>query len=179
VIDFDETPVIETARLLLRGWRDADVEAYVALCADPEVMRYIGDGTPQTREQAAAAMQSFRNGWVALGWDLFCVARRDDDVCIGFAGLHVPDFLPEILPAVEVGWRLARSEWGRGYATEAGAAAMRFGFDTVGLDRLVSVAHADNTASTNIMRKLGMTFERATVHPRHEVPLVVYDRTAT
>jgi RimJ/RimL family protein N-acetyltransferase len=170
-----DVPRIETERLVLRAWDDGDLDAYAALCADAEVMRYIGVGRPQTREQAAAAMASFRSGWSVRGYDLWCVTRRDDDTCIGFVGLHVPDFLPEIMPAVEIGWRLARSEWGRGYATEAAVAARDFAFGVAGLDRLVSIAHADNRASTRVMGKLGMTPERATVHPKHGVPVVVYE----
>jgi RimJ/RimL family protein N-acetyltransferase len=168
-------PRLETDRLVLRAWEDDDLDAYAALCADRDVMRYIGNGSPQRREQAAAAMASFREGWAERDYDLWCVARPADDVCIGFVGLHVPDFLPEIMPAVEIGWRLARDAWGHGYATEAAIAARGHAFDTVGLDRLVSIAHADNDASTNVMRKLGMRLERATAHPVHAVPVVVYE----
>jgi RimJ/RimL family protein N-acetyltransferase len=168
-------PRIETDRLVLRAWEDDDLDAYAALCADPQVMRYIGNGSPQRREQAAAAMASFRQGWSERDYDLWCVARPGDDVCIGFVGLHVPDFLPEIMPVVEIGWRLARDAWGSGYATEAAFAARDHAFGTVGLDRLVSIAHADNRASTNIMRKLGMQLERATVHPAHGVPVLVHE----
>jgi RimJ/RimL family protein N-acetyltransferase len=171
-----EAPTIDTARLRLRGWVDADLDAYAALCADREVMRYIGTGSPQTREQAGTAMSSFRTTWEERGFGLWCVTRPDEDVCVGFVGLAVPDFLPEVMPAVEIGWRLARAEWGRGYATEAAVAARDFAFGAVGLDRLVSIAHPDNHASTGVMRKLGMTLERASVHPKHGVPVVVYEQ---
>jgi RimJ/RimL family protein N-acetyltransferase len=173
--DGPDVPVIETSRLRLRGWADTDLDAYAALCADPEVMRYLGTGEPQDRERAAAAMASFSASWVERGFDLWCVTRHGDDTCIGFVGLHVPDFLPEILPAVEIGWRLARPEWGRGYATEGAIAARDFAFERAGLDRLVSIAHPENHASTGVMRKLGMTLERATIHPQHRMPVVVYE----
>lgn len=168
-------PVITTERLVLRGWEDRDLDAYATLCADPEVMRYIGLGDPQTRDQASSAMESFRAGWAERGYGLWCVTQPADDACIGFVGLNVPAFLPEILPAVEIGWRLARSAWGQGYATEAATAAREFAFAAAGLDRLVSIAHPDNHASTGVMRKLGMRLERATMHPRYRVPVVVYE----
>lgn len=167
--------VLETARLRLRGFEDRDLDAYATLCADPEVMRYIGDGRPQDRDRAALAMASFTSGWAEHGFDLWCVTRPEEDVCLGFVGLHVPDFLPEILPAVEIGWRLARPEWGQGYATEGAVAARDFAFARVGVERLVSIAQPDNRASTAVMRKLGMTLERATIHPQHGVPVVVYE----
>jgi RimJ/RimL family protein N-acetyltransferase len=167
--------VLVTERLRLRGWDDRDLDAYAALCADPEVMRYIARGGPQSRDHAAAAMASFRAGWTERGWDLWCITRPEEDVCLGFVGLHVPDFLPEVMPAVEIGWRLARHTWGNGYATEAAIAARDFAFDVVGLDRLVSVAHAENHSSTGVMRKIGMRLERATVHPHYGVTLLVYE----
>ncbi len=168
-------PRLESERLVLRGWEARDLDPYAALCADPDVMRFIGDGSPQDRARAAAAMAGFTAAWAERGFGLWCVTRPDEDVCLGFVGLAVPDFLPEILPAVEIGWRLARPEWGRGYATEGAVAARDFAFERLGLDRLVSVAHAANDASTGVMRKLGMTLERSTIHPTHGATVVVYE----
>jgi RimJ/RimL family protein N-acetyltransferase len=169
-------PTLETERLVLRAWEARDLDPYAALCADPEVMRFIGSGTPQTREQAGAAMASFRDTWDERGFGLWCVTRPGEDRCLGFVGLAVPEFLPEVMPAVEIGWRLARAEWGHGYATEAAAAARDFAFGAAGLDRIVSIAQPANHASTGVMRKIGMTLERATIHPARGVPVVVYEQ---
>jgi RimJ/RimL family protein N-acetyltransferase len=86
----------------------------------------------------------------------------------------VPDFLPEVLPAVEIGWRLGRQFWGQGYASEAAHAALEFAVEDCGLDRVISIARIGNDASENVMRKLGMTPERQTTHPVHGFPLRVH-----
>ena len=99
--------------------------------------------------------------------DLACLLseRNSDGHLIGFTGLSVPNFLPEIMPAVEIGWRFARSSWGCGYATEAAQAALDFGLTHLRLPDIVSIYQIENEASRRIMEKLGMTFERETVDP--------------
>lgn len=169
------TPVIETERLRLRGWRDDDLDAYAALCADPDVMRFIADGSPRTRDEVVEQMEQLRSGWTERGFGLWCAADRYTDLCLGFIGLAVPEFLPEIMPSVEVGWRLARDAWGRGLASESARATVAFAFDDVGIDRIVSVAHADNRRSRHVMEKLGMHRERETTHPRWGYDVVVYE----
>lgn len=172
-------PELETERLRLRQGRDDDLDAYAALCADPEVMRWLGaSGTPLTRDESAVQLDAFRRHWIDEGFGLWCAAPKATDECIGFIGLAIPRFLPEVLPCVEIGWRLARASWGRGLATEGARAALDFGFGTVGLDRIVSVARPENRASWNVMEKLGMAVERRTVHPEHHFDVVVYDLDA-
>jgi RimJ/RimL family protein N-acetyltransferase len=175
-------PRIETERLVLRRWDVAgDLDAYADICADPEVMRFIGDGRVATRDETAERLEQFEQTWNELGFGLFALERRDTGECIGNTGLAVPDFLPEILPAVEIGWRLARSEWRRGFATEAARAALAFAWDPVGLDRVVSVHVVGNDPSGNVMQKLGMRLDRETVHPTNGRAVRVYaiDRPAT
>lgn len=159
-------PRLTTDRLVLRQWDvDADLDAYAALCADPEVMRYIGDGSTKDRDVCREQLDSFERAWHDRGFGLFAIERRDNGEMAGFTGLAVPEFLPEILPAVEIGWRLARSQWGVGFATEAARAVLGFAFDDLGLRRVVSVHVIGNDASANVMRKLGMHPDRDTVHP--------------
>jgi RimJ/RimL family protein N-acetyltransferase len=135
-----DVPVIETERLRLRGWRDDDLDAYAALCADPEVMRWLGaHGEPKTRDESAEQLAGFRRHWDEHGFGLWCVTPIDGDGCLGFIGLAIPTFLPEVLPAVEIGWRLARPAWGRGLATEGARRVVPFAFETLGLDRIVSI----------------------------------------
>ncbi|MDG4826408.1 GNAT family N-acetyltransferase [Asanoa sp. WMMD1127] len=165
---------IETERLLLRGWRDDDLDPLAAVNADPEVMRYILDGSVRDRGRTEADLRRIRDGWDQRGFGLFAVEVRATGRLIGWAGLAVPEFLPEVLPAVEIGWRLARDAWGQGYATEAATAALRFGFDDRGLDRVISIRHVDNARSERVMTKLGLTPEFETVVPGHDQPVAVH-----
>jgi RimJ/RimL family protein N-acetyltransferase len=181
VVAVDKKPRLETDRLVLRRWDvDADLDAYAALCADPEVMRYIGDGTTRTREQCADQLRAFEQSWADRGFGLFAAELTRTGEMIGFIGLAIPDFLPEIMPAVEIGWRLARPRWDHGYATEGACAVLAFGFDSLDLDRVVSVHEVGNDASGNVMRKIGMHFDRETTHPRTGRAVRVYaiDRPA-
>jgi len=167
---------------VLRRWDvDRDLDAYAAISADPEVMRFIADGATRSREFCAKQLEAFERAWDERGFGLFALERIDSGELIGFTGLAVPDFLPEIMPSVEIGWRLARQHWGHGFATEAARAALTFGFEEVGLDRIVSVHAVGNDASGHVMQKLGMQLERETVHPAHGIAVRVYaiDRTTT
>lgn len=169
-------PVItlETERLTLRGWRDDDLDALAAINADPEVMRHIMDGSVRDRRQSAEGLQKMVTNWRERGYGLFAVDVRGTGDFIGWAGLAVPDFLPEVLPAVEIGWRLDRRFWGYGYATEAATAAMRFGFLDRGLDRIISIRHVENVRSARVMEKLGLAREFDTVVPGHDQPVAVH-----
>jgi RimJ/RimL family protein N-acetyltransferase len=177
-----ETTRIDTERLVLRRWDvDRDLDAYAAICADPEVMRYIGDGGVATRDECAERLAQFETTWREHGFGLFALERRDTGELIGNTGLAVPDFLPEILPAVEIGWRLGRAHWRQGFATEAARAALAFAWDPVGLDRVVSIHAVGNDPSGNVMQKIGMHLDRKTVHPTNGRAVRVYaiDRPAT
>ncbi|GAB2691059.1 GNAT family N-acetyltransferase [Kitasatospora kifunensis] len=156
-----------TPRLRLRSWRPDDLAALSELNADPEVMRYIADGSVLSPEQSAEQLARFRRLWDEQGFGLFPVERRDSGEFLGWVGLAVPAFLPEVLPAVEIGWRLKRSAWGHGYATEAARTVLALGFEELGLDRVVSICHVDNHASANVMTKLGLTLDRRTTVPSH------------
>ena len=165
---------IHTARLLLRGWRDEDLDPLAALNADPEVMRYILDGSVRDRAQSAESLRRMTQDWQTHGFGLFAVEHRGTGTLLGWAGLAVPHFLPEVLPAVEIGWRLSRSAWGHGYATEAATAALRFAFDERELPRIISIRHRENTRSARVMEKLGLHHEFDTVVPLHDQPVAVH-----
>jgi RimJ/RimL family protein N-acetyltransferase len=168
---------LETPRLLLRRWRADDVAPMAAINADPEVMRWISDGSTTDEQRTRAGIERCEKEWDRLGFGLFAVEVRKSAELAGFAGLSIPAFLPEVMPAVEIGWRLGRPFWGQGIATEAARAALRFGLVDRGLERIVSIARVGNGASTRIMDKLGMSPERETVHPTCGRRTVVYEIT--
>jgi RimJ/RimL family protein N-acetyltransferase len=151
-------PSVETERLMLRPWRPAeDLDPLAALNAEPEVMRWVSPHRPLRRDETAAQLERFVRHWDEHGYGLWAVVPRDGDAgCIGFAGLAIPSFLPEVLPAVEVGWRLAPAWWGRGLATEAARASVAFGFERVGLRAIISIIEAGNARSMRVAEKLGM-----------------------
>jgi RimJ/RimL family protein N-acetyltransferase len=156
---------IRTDRLRLRRWRNDDVEPFANMCSDPEVMRHIGSGATRISAQARTSIHAYEREWEENGFGLFAVERLEDGKFLGFTGLAEPSFLPEIMPAVEIGWRFARQSWGNGYASEAAKAALEFGLQKLGLPEIVGIYQAGNRASGRIMEKLGMRFDRETVDP--------------
>lgn len=175
----DRTPTLITPRLVLRRWRDADVEPMAAINGDADVMRWIGAGTVRDLEQTRAGIAAIEREWEANGYGLFAIEERASGDLVGFSGLTVPYFLPEVMPAVEIAWRLGRPYWGRGIGTEASAAAIRFGLADIGLPRIVAIVQIGNDASERIMIKLGMRLARQTVDPGTGRPLRVYEVTRT
>ena len=155
---------LETARLRLRAWRPDDLTPFAALNADPEVTRHL-QGRPLSRAESDDLAARIAAHWRERGFGLWAVELKADGRMVGFAGLAVPAFLPAVLPAVEVGWRLARDVWGRGLATEAGRASLEQGFGALGLDRVVSIIRPANAASRRVAEKLGLELERTLPHP--------------
>lgn len=152
-------PELSTDRLTLRRWRDDDLEPFAALNADPRVMEFFP--APLSREQSDALVERIEAGFDRDGYGLWALEVRASGELIGFTGLAVPGFEAPFTPAVEVGWRLARPAWGHGYATEAGRAALSFGFERIGLDEIVSLTSRDNGRSRAVMERLGMSHDPA------------------
>jgi RimJ/RimL family protein N-acetyltransferase len=158
--------IIETERLILREWRDADRAPFAAMSADPVVMEFLR--ALPTREGCDAWIDYQIAHQAKHGFCMWAVEARMTSAFIGAVGLLWVGFEAPFTPAVEIGWRLARNGWGRGIATEAAQAALAFGFDRLGLDEIVAYAAAANEASQNVMRKLGMIRDQASDfdHPR-------------
>ncbi|MFC9292809.1 GNAT family N-acetyltransferase [Streptomyces sp. NPDC057011] len=158
---------IRTPRLLLRRWTDDDLVPLSEINADPEVMRWIGDGSVLDLERTAEDIERWEEEWDEEGFGLFAVELLGSGELIGAVGLSVPEYLPEVATDVEISWRLGRQYWGQGYASEAAQATLEFALQDRGLDRVVAVNRAGNEASENVIRKLGMAPERDTTDPRY------------
>lgn len=168
----------ETERLRLRQWRDEDLAPFRAMGADPRVMEFFPEPLDAT---ASDAMATRIRGLIAeRGWGFWAVELRATGEFIGFTGLHVPRADLPFAPCVEIGWRLAAAQWGRGYATEAARAALDIGFTAIGLEEIVSFTAVPNRRSQAVMERLGMQrdplgFEHPAVAEGHALrPHVLY-----
>lgn len=146
--------VLRTQQLILRRLRPNDIDAFAAMNADPEVMRYFPANL--SRAETKALMMRMDRHFERHGFGWWAVEMRGTAVFAGFVGLLVPAFHAHFTPCVEVGWRLVRSAWGRGFATEAGQASIDFAFEHLGIDQIMSMAVADNWRSRRVMERLGM-----------------------
>jgi RimJ/RimL family protein N-acetyltransferase len=161
-------PVIVTERLLLREWRDSDLEDFAAINADPAVMEFFPE--PYTGERTRRFVERIRERWTELGYGLWAAERKDTGRFIGYVGLWPATFPAHFTPAVEVGWRLAADQWGHGYGTEGARAALTYGFDTLGLEEIVSFTSALNVRSVRVMERLGMRHDVAGDFEHPNVP---------
>ncbi len=148
-------PTIETERLVLRRWSDQDRDGFAALNADPEVMEHFPGIL--AREESDQLLNQFERHFEEFGFGLWAVETRWSPRLVGFAGLAVPTFRTHFTPAVEIGWRFARAEWGNGFATEAAKAALDFGFDEADLEDVLSWTVPANERSQEVMIRLGMS----------------------
>ena len=145
---------IETPRLMLRDWSDADLPLFAAMNADPAVMEFFpGVLTP---EQTASFYRRIREEFAGYGYGLYAVERKSDRCFIGFTGLHWARFEADFTPCVELGWRLCREAWGRGFAPEAAAAVLDYAFGLLGMTEIHSFTAAVNLRSQRVMEKIGM-----------------------
>jgi RimJ/RimL family protein N-acetyltransferase len=163
---------LETERLRLRTFVEADFDDYARMCADPEMMRYIGQGTAVSRADAWRSLAMLLGHWQLRGYGMWAVEEKATGAFIGRLGLHYP----EGWPAIEVGWLIDRARWGQGLATEGGRAAINFGFERLNLERISSVIHPENAASIRVAEKLGMRLERTALLRDMDVQIYSRDR---
>jgi len=145
---------LETERLIMRMWREADFEEYAELCADPEVMRFLG-GKVFDRTEAWRQMASMIGHWYLRGYGIWAVEEKESRRLAGRIGC----INPEGWPGFEVGWTLKREFWGKGYATEAARRALEYAFKELDQPHVISLIHADNRGSIRVAERLGETLE--------------------
>jgi len=161
-------PELQTERLVMRGFRDEDLDAWAEICADGEVTRWVGEGEHGlSREDAWRRMAYVVGHWALRGYGNWALLERDTGELVGRAGL----LRPENWPGLEVGWLVAHSRWGRGYAPEAGRAAIDWARDELGADHVISLIEDANERSARVAEKLGMRVEGRTriVNGKYEV----------
>ena len=157
-------PSLVGERVLLRPWRDRDAAPFAEMNADERVMEFFV--APLSRAESDALLARMRASIDERGWGWWCVDI--DGECAGFTGLSSPPYETGFTPCIEVGWRLRPQFWGHGYASEAARLALKYGFDSLQLNEIVSFTAADNHRSRRVMERIGMQrdFSGDFDHPR-------------
>jgi RimJ/RimL family protein N-acetyltransferase len=148
-------PTIETPHLLLRAWTRDDADVWFNILQEEGILRYFPNQLPPSREKAAEYIAHQSAHWAEFGYGHWAVITREDGRVIGWNGL---EYLLE-LDETEVAYLLSKRVWGRGYATEAARAAVRFGFERAGLSKIIGLVHSENTGSVRVLEKCGLSFD--------------------
>lgn len=162
---------LETDRLLLRSWREEDFEPFAEMCADPEVMRFLG-GKPLDRMEAWRNMAFHVGHWELRGYGHWALEEKSSGKFAGRCGF----MNPVGWPAFEIGWTLKRECWGKGYATEAARRALTHAFHELDKAHVISLIHPDNKSSIRVAERLGETLEGKTELFGHDVLIYGIDR---
>ncbi|SEC75960.1 GNAT family N-acetyltransferase [Paenibacillus sp. GP183] len=157
---------LETSRLQLRDWEETDLEPFSRLNADEKVMTYF----PKTlsTEETNVFYKSIVSEFKECGFGLYAVEVKESKVFIGFIGFHRATFEADFTPCIEIGWRLKKEAWGKGYATEGAEACLQYGFNKLGFIDVYSFTADVNNPSKNVMIKIGMSFVKTFNHPKVE-----------
>lgn len=151
-------PSVETARLHLREFRPDDLDHLAVLLADADVIRYVGNGLPISRQESENALLSIIRHWEQHGFGRWALIDKETQTFVGYGGLR------SLMGMAEVVYHLAKAYWGRGLATELVRASLRFGFTEHQFERIVAVAKPENAASIHVMEKIGMQYEMHTAY---------------
>lgn len=149
-------PILETNRLILRGFSENDFEAYAEMCSDSEVMNYISTGKMLTKEESWRSLAFLIGRWHLKEYGMWAVEEKNSGNFVGRVGL----FNLEGWPGVEVGWTLVKSAWGQGYATEAAKISVQWGFEHTNTKELISLIIPENLASIKVSERIGQSFSK-------------------
>jgi RimJ/RimL family protein N-acetyltransferase len=168
--------LVTTDRLVLRRWRAPEhTLALAAVNAEPAAVRFLNGGVPYTVEESAAQSERFAAHWDSHGFGLWAIEA--EGAVVGFTGVCHPGWFPAYAHEVEAGWRLHPSAWGKGFATEAGAAALEAAFAHLALDRVLALIDEGNDASVGVATRLGLRLDHTVADPHGPGALHVYART--
>jgi len=157
-----QMPFLETPRLILREWKNSDSPIFIEMNRDERVMEFFP--SLLTEEESLAMIVRIKKLLAENNFGLWAVERKDTNEFIGFVGLSIPRFQTDFTPCVEIGWRLAHKHWGYGFATEAAAACLDYGFNVLKLNEIVSFTSVLNIKSMNVMKKIGMNYVKDFEH---------------
>jgi RimJ/RimL family protein N-acetyltransferase len=167
-------PELETERLLLRQFRESDLDAYARITGDAETMRYLGGDGPFDRDQAWRSIGYLLGHWEIRGYGLWAAEEKATGALVGRIGLY----RPEGWPGLEVGWLVDRKRWGEGLATEGARASLAHAFGRLGADRVISVILPENAASIRVAEKLGERYTETRQLQGHRVAVYAIERRA-
>jgi len=154
-------PRIETERLVLREWRDTDVNSYARICADPEVMRFMVPARGLSHAEAAYDVQGLREHWTRHGFGHWAVEEKASGALVGRTGIKRHSDWALDPENTEAGWLYGQRFWGKGYASEAAREVVLYGLEKLGSPEVISIAHPDNAGSRRVMEKAGLTYAGA------------------
>ncbi len=151
-------PTIQTAHLILRAWKPEDAAAWLEIVCEQGILRYFPNQTPPSPETSPEKADDYiahhLSHWEKFGYGHWAIVEKQDGAVVGWNGL---EHLPE-LDETEVAYLLSKRVWGRGYATEAAKAAVKFGFENAGLTKIIGLVHPQNAASVRVLEKCGLSF---------------------
>ncbi|MFY0608681.1 MAG: GNAT family N-acetyltransferase [Cyclobacteriaceae bacterium] len=156
--------LFQSDRLGFRNWRDEDLQAFAPINEDPEVMAHFPN-TLNTRE-SADFIHRMTAHFEQHGYTYFATELLETKELIGFIGLCNQDYEAPFNPATDIGWRLKKSAWGKGYTTEGSKRCLDYAFQELNIEKVVSVCTKNNIKSENVMRKIGMTKQGTFNHPK-------------
>lgn len=162
--------ILETDRLILRMFTPKDISQYATICADSDVMRYIGKGDVLSKEDAWWEIAGFLGHWEIKGYGIWAVEEKHSGELIGRVGF----LYPEGWPGFEIGWLLRRESWGKGYATEAARIALEFGRNGKFDEKIISLVYPTNTRSIRVVEKIGGRFDKTITMLNNDVSVYQY-----
>jgi len=159
---------LQTSRLILRNWKQKDIEPFAILNSDPRVCEFLPNIL--SREETLTSVKKIQSHFKKYAFGLFAVELINTKTFIGFVGLKYFSFDSHFTPSVELAWRLSWENWGRGLATEAAQKVTQYGFETIGLPEILAITAKNNQRSRRVMEKLGMytSEDENFLHPQLE-----------